>query len=59
MAMTDTWVTGIHEGYRTKVIKYGNSTIEINRPLLSPAEQAKREDEVRQALRVFGRTKNN
>lgn len=59
MAMTDTWVTGIHEGYRTKVIKYGNSTIEINRPILSPADQAKREDEVRQALRAYGRTQNN
>ena len=59
MAMTDTWVTGIHEGYRTKVIKYGNSTIEINRPILSPAEQAKREAEVIQALGAFGRTKNN
>jgi hypothetical protein len=57
--MTDTWVIGIHEGYRTKVIKIGNNTIEINRPILSPAEQAKREDEVRQALRAYGRTQNN
>lgn len=53
MTMSDTWVTGIHEGYRTKVIKHGNCTIEINRPILSPAEQAKREEAVIQALRGF------
>lgn len=50
-----TWVTGIHDGYRTKVIRVGNATIEINRPILSPDEQAKREEEVRQALRSFGK----
>ena len=49
------WVTGIHEGYRTKVIRVGNATIEINRPILSPDEQAKREESVRQALRSFGK----
>lgn len=59
ISMTDTWVTGIHEGYRTKVVKYGNHTIEINRPILTPAEQAKREEEVRQVLRTYGRTKSN
>ena len=50
------WATGIHEGYRTKVIKVGNSTIEINRPILSEAEQAKREEAVIQALGRFGRS---
>ena len=49
------WVTGIHEGYRTKVIWVGNATIEINRPILTPDEQAKREESVRQALRSFGK----
>ena len=49
------WVTGIHEGYRTKVIQVGNATVEINRPILTPAEQAKREAEVIQALRSFGK----
>ena len=49
------WVTGIHEGYRTKVIRVGNATIEINRPILTPDEQAKREESVRQALRSFGK----
>ena len=55
--MTDVWTTGVHEGYRTKVIQVGNCTVEINRPILSPAEQAKREDAVRQALRSFGKEK--
>lgn len=55
MEMTAEWVTGIHEGYRTKVIRVGNATIEINRPILSPDEQAKREDAVKQALRSFGK----
>ncbi len=53
--MTAEWVTGIHEGYRTKVIRVGNATIEINRPILSADEQAKREEAVRQALRSFGK----
>ena len=59
MEMTAEWVTGIHEGYRTKVIRVGNATIEINRPILSPDEQAKREDAVRQALKSFGKEKQN
>ena len=53
MTETDGWVTGIHPGYRTKVIKTKNATIEINRPILDDAERAKREEEVRQALRAF------
>ena len=55
--MATEWVTGIHEGYRTKVIRVGNAIIEINRPILSPDEQAKREDAVRQALKSFGEEK--
>lgn len=50
------WVTGINEGYRTKTIKVGNCTIEINRPILTAEEMAKREAAVRQALRSFGRS---
>ncbi len=53
--MTAEWATGIHEGYYTKVIRVGNATIEINRPILTPDEQAKREESVRQALRSFGK----
>ena len=47
------WVTGITEGYRTKTIRVGNCTIEINRPILTADEMAKREEVVRQALRSF------
>jgi hypothetical protein len=53
--MNDAWVTGIHEGYRTKTIQYGNCTIEINRPILTPEERAKREAEVIRALSNFGK----
>jgi hypothetical protein len=49
------WVTGIREGYRTKVIRVGNATVEIHRPILTPEEQAKREETVIQALRGFGK----
>ena len=53
--MTSDWVTGIHEGYRTKTVKIGNVTVEINRPLLDAAEYAKREEQVKQALVGFGK----
>ena len=59
MERTAEWVTGIHEGYRTKVIRVGNATVEINRPILSPDEQAKRERQVVEALKSFGKDKSN
>lgn len=59
MTANEVWVTGIHEGYRTKIIKYGNCTIEINRPILTAEERAKREAEVIRALSNFGRSINN
>lgn len=49
------WITGIKEGYRTKVIQMGNATIEINRPILAPEEQKRREEQVIDALRHFGK----
>ena len=49
------WVTGINEGYRTKTIKVGNCTIEINRPILSAEEISRREETVKQALRLFAK----
>ena len=55
MSATDQWVTGIHEGYCTKVIRVGNATIEINRPILTDAERSKREGQVIDALRGFGK----
>lgn len=53
--VNEVWVTGINDGYRTKTIKVGNCTIEINRPILTAEERAKREAEVIQALRSFGK----
>ena len=54
--MDSDWTTGIHEGYRTKVVKIGNNIVEINRPILSAAEQARRENQVKDALAIFGRS---
>ena len=56
--MTSEWTTDVHEGYRTKVLKVGNCTIEIKRPILTDAERIKRENQVRDALRGFGRSMN-
>lgn len=53
--MNSEWKTDIRPGYRTKVVRVGNCTVEINRPLLDAAEQAKREEQVRQALVGFGK----
>ncbi len=53
--MSSEWVTGIHEGYRTKTIRVGNATIEINRPILTPEEQKRREAQVIEALKHFGK----
>lgn len=42
------WTTSeSNPGYRTKTVQYGNCTIIIERPILSPAEQAKREAHVK------------
>ena len=53
--MTSEWRTDVHEGYRTKVIKVGNNTVEINRPILTPEEQQRRENQVIEALKHFGK----
>lgn len=52
--MTPEWKTDVHEGYRTKVIKVGNCTIEINRPILTSEEQKKREARIIEALKHYG-----
>lgn len=49
------WRTDINPGYRTKTIRVGNATIEINRPILAPEEQARREEEVIKVLSRFGK----
>ena len=56
--MDSEWRTDVHEGYRTIVIKVGNCTCEINRPILTPEEQKRREDIVREALKRFGKEKH-
>lgn len=53
------WRTDINPGYRTKTVRKGNVTIQINRPILAPEEQAKREETVKKALMNFGRSTNN
>lgn len=53
--MDSEWKTGIYPGYRTKVIRVGNATVEIIRPILDAKEQAKREEQVKQALVAFGK----
>ena len=56
--MDSEWRTDVHEGYRTRVIKVGNCTVEINRPILTPEEQKRREYQVIEALKRFGRETN-
>ena len=53
--MSSEWVTGIREGYRTKTIRVGNATVEIHRPILTPDEQKRREEQVIEALKRFGK----
>ncbi len=53
--MTSEWKTDVHAGYRTKVIKVGTCTIELNRPILTPEDQKRREDQVIEALKRFGK----
>ena len=52
-SMTEAWSTGIREGYRTKVIRVGNATIEIHRPILTDDERRKQEENVTHALMGF------
>lgn len=54
MAESD-WATDIKPGYITKIIKVGNATIEINRPILTDEERKKAEARVIQALRCYGK----
>ena len=37
-------------GYATKILKFENCTVIVNRPILSPEEQKKREEEVGNGL---------
>ena len=53
--MCNEWRTDVHEGYRTTVLKVGNCTVEVNRPILTPEEQKRREAQVIEALKRFGK----
>ena len=53
----DGWSIGYHDGYYTKTIKVGNCTIEINRPFLTPEEQKRRDAQIIEALKHFGKEK--
>lgn len=52
----DGWSTGHHDGYYTKIIRVGNASIEINRPILTDEELRKREAQVKDALILFERS---
>lgn len=47
---SSTWRTDVKPGYRTKTMQYKNCTIIVNRPVLSPEQQARREQEVLQGV---------
>ena len=51
------WV--IRDGYRSKTIRVGNTTIEIHRPILTDEERNKREDLIKDALMGFGKGKEH
>jgi hypothetical protein len=53
--MTTEWRTDVHEGYRTMVLRLENCTVEVNRPILTPEEQKRRENIVIEALKGFGK----
>lgn len=45
------WVTGIKPGYETKTVQVGNCTVRVHRPILDDQERARREEQVRDALK--------
>lgn len=44
------------DNYRVKVIRLGDATIYVRRPILSKDEYRLREQSIRSALEVYGRT---
>ena len=57
--MNEPWVTNIKDGYRTKTIQIGNCTVTVHRPILDAVEQARRENQLKDALIQFGRSINH
>lgn len=45
------WVAGIKDGHMTKTVQIGNCTARIHRPILDEDERARREEQVRNAMR--------
>ncbi len=53
--MASNRTTDIYPDEPEKVIRVGNVTVEVYRPILTDQERKRRENEVVQALAVFGR----
>jgi hypothetical protein len=49
--MCEPWETGIKAGYETKTVQVGNCTVRVHRPILDSEERARREEQVKAALR--------
>ena len=56
--MRNAWETGHKEGYETKIVQVGNCTVRIHAPILDDQERARREEQVRDALRGLIRREN-
>jgi uncharacterized 2Fe-2S/4Fe-4S cluster protein (DUF4445 family) len=57
--MCKSWETGIVPGYETKIVQVGNCTVRIHSPILTKEEQARREEELKNALANLGRSMNH
>ena len=53
------WRADVHTGYRTTYLTVGNCTIEVHRPILDPQEQKRRENQIIEALKHFGKEKTS
>lgn len=53
--MTSEWRLDINPGFKTKIIRIGNNTAEILRPLLDEKEEARRKKDVEAGLLVFAK----
>lgn len=49
--MSESWETGIKAGHETKIVQVGNCTVRVHRPILDDQERARREEQVKDALR--------
>ena len=49
--MSESWVTGVKDGYQTKTVQVGNCTVRIHSPIMDEQERSRREEQVIDALR--------